>query len=225
MAIPKKIEKKVYQEANSQCAFCDENNVESLQVHHMLPKANGGGDEFENLILVCASCHTKIHGGTINMTDVFIAKHKLAKKNKMYRQQKKDNSSSSISVGLNSGIITGTINFEASPKSSLKINPPLGSIGSDLEKRNYIKHLIDRYNDFQKSDSTKGKYKYMAIYTAVKKKFKTKWDMVPLELFPDLVSYLQLRIDNTIVGKINKSRGKKSYSSFEEYLSKMYRKQ
>lgn len=53
--IPKKVEKLVYQEANSCCAFCGERNVAALEIHHINPRADGGGNEPENLLLVCGN--------------------------------------------------------------------------------------------------------------------------------------------------------------------------
>jgi hypothetical protein len=59
------------------------------------------------------------------------------------------------------------------------------------------------------------------IYSAIKTQFKAKWDFLPVERFWDLITFLQNRIDKTIVGKGRKSRGDKSYESFEEYKAKM----
>ena len=33
----------------------------SLQVHHIIEVANGGTDETQNLMLLCAECHAEIH--------------------------------------------------------------------------------------------------------------------------------------------------------------------
>ena len=38
----------------------------SLQVHHIKTKASGGNDVAENLICLCAICHTKAHAGQID---------------------------------------------------------------------------------------------------------------------------------------------------------------
>ena len=35
--------------------------TEAEQVHHVKPLAEGGGNEYENLMSLCASCHSKIH--------------------------------------------------------------------------------------------------------------------------------------------------------------------
>lgn len=39
-------------------AFGDQIN---LQVHHIVPVSDGGTDDRSNLILLCSSCHTRVH--------------------------------------------------------------------------------------------------------------------------------------------------------------------
>ena len=53
---------------------------------------------------------------------------------------------------------------------------------------------------------------------AVKREFGCKWDEVPKNRFQELVSLLQRRIDNTILGRIKKKQGTNRYHSFEEHL-------
>jgi 5-methylcytosine-specific restriction endonuclease McrA len=73
--LSKTLEKRVFQEASSKCAFCPEAEVVSLQIHHIdgAPSNNA----FENLILVCASCHTKITSSIISEEAVRLKKRQL----------------------------------------------------------------------------------------------------------------------------------------------------
>lgn len=48
----------------NQCAICG--NKDFLEVHHLTPKAGGGTDDYDNLILLCACCHATIHHRTYN---------------------------------------------------------------------------------------------------------------------------------------------------------------
>lgn len=32
-----------------------------LEIHHVLPRVRGGGDQFDNLVLLCGSCHRVAH--------------------------------------------------------------------------------------------------------------------------------------------------------------------
>lgn len=46
----------------SRCQFCGGYfPAGELTLHHNLPKAAGGGNNIENLRLVCSECHTKHH--------------------------------------------------------------------------------------------------------------------------------------------------------------------
>ncbi|HBC2126719.1 TPA: HNH endonuclease, partial [Vibrio cholerae] len=66
----------------------------------------------------------------------------------------------------------------------------------------------------------KSNMKYPVFYNALKRKFGAKWDMVPIDRFLELSTYIQDRIEKTVLGKKLKAQGKKSYSTFEEYLAK-----
>lgn len=45
------------------CAITGEpfSNTSETHCHHILPKDNGGGDEYQNLVLVCETVHILIH--------------------------------------------------------------------------------------------------------------------------------------------------------------------
>ncbi|NBQ69019.1 MAG: HNH endonuclease [Nitrosomonadaceae bacterium] len=45
------------------CERCQYDNVNVLQGHHIVEKANGGTDDIENLLLLCPNCHYTIHLG------------------------------------------------------------------------------------------------------------------------------------------------------------------
>jgi hypothetical protein len=82
--------------------------------------------------------------------------------------------------------------------------PPESPIATDVMRRNYIKHLVNRYNEFAMRDRSKGKFAYGFIYAAVNREFSAKWDMIPLIRFSDVCMYLQGRIDRPIIGKVRK---------------------
>lgn len=104
-------------------------------------------------------------------------------------------------------------------KKSVQILPPEGSLASELSKRNYIKHLIDRYNEFA-SQQRGRKFSYAAIYGEITKRFGAKWDLVPIHLFEDLASFLQSRIDRTMRGRVNRGKGIRNYSTYGEFRQK-----
>lgn len=56
----------------SYCVACGSNN--NLENHHIVPRAEGGGDEKENLITLCHACHDKIHGMLRKPTGLLVRK-------------------------------------------------------------------------------------------------------------------------------------------------------
>lgn len=104
-------------------------------------------------------------------------------------------------------------------KASLKVLPAQGSLGSDVVRRNYVKHLIDRYNEFARKQPGRTEFTYAAIYGIIKRRFRAEWERIPLARFPDLVNLLYDRIDRTKLGRINRGKGIKNYSSFDEYMA------
>lgn len=103
------------------------------------------------------------------------------------------------------------------------IAAPEGSIGSDLLRRNYAKHLIDRYNHFAPRQPNRSAFAFPAVYSLIQSRYGVKkWELVPLQHFEELCGELRRRIDKTWLGCVNAGKGKKSYSSLEEYRVKYY---
>ncbi len=126
-----------------------------------------------------------------------------------------------VMVASPGGIQAQQLVIKTSKRRAPNILPTQGAIGHNLAKRNYSLHLIERYNDFQKWDSSKsGKGKYIVIHRAIKTEFGAKWDLVPESQFPRLVNYLQGRILNSKLGRIKNSRGEKCFSTWDEWLQK-----
>lgn len=222
-AIPAKVQKLVYQEASSCCAFCDEADIHCLEIHHIIPRAEGGTDNAENLILVCGSCHSLITYGQIAKEEIMETKRAIQERARRHAHSNPASSVVNVTETVNTGIIANTVNIKTPRKSRPKMQPPVGSIASDLIKRNYIKYLIDRYNEFKSADINVVNFKYSIIYGAVQREFKCKWDFVPLHRFEELAAYLQGRVDKTILGKVRKSRGQRNYEAWVEYLEKQRR--
>lgn len=116
-------------------------------------------------------------------------------------------------------IIGNIITIKTDKKFNIKKGPIQDTIGSNTYMKNYVKHLIDRYHEFKKANTEAGKMKYSLIYNAIKRDIGFKWDETPCERFEDLCTYLQKRIDDTILGRIQKRKGIKNYSTYKEYFS------
>lgn len=54
---------KLLNERGSYCEICKYDNINVLQVHHIIERSNGGNDEPKNLLLLCPNCHYTIHYG------------------------------------------------------------------------------------------------------------------------------------------------------------------
>lgn len=52
--------KKVYRRDGFRCALCD--STRYLQIHHAVPRGEGGSNNMQNLITLCADCHALAHG-------------------------------------------------------------------------------------------------------------------------------------------------------------------
>ncbi len=188
---------------------------------------------FENLILMCAR-HSKVIDSeprryTVEMLERFKAAHERPSSNDLSPADGRK-----IDVLLNayrdtyinaSQVIIERLKAEKVifPKAKAPvIAPPEGSIGENLAMRNYGWHLIERYNDFaSKQPNRKTKFSFAAIHSYIWKRYKVgKWELVPVKKFEDLCEVLQKRIDRTRLGRINKSKQIKNYSSFDEYQSK-----
>lgn len=58
----------VYRRDGWRCALCDETRY--LQVHHVIPRGQGGSDHMMNLITLCSNCHAVAHGTQLRDCDV-----------------------------------------------------------------------------------------------------------------------------------------------------------
>lgn len=124
-----------------------------------------------------------------------------------------------FSGGSNYGYIANKIEVK-NQKKQIRIEAPSGTIASSAIHRNYTKYLIDRYHEFKKADVGKANMNFTIFYDAIKREFGAKWDHIQLSRFELVVTYIQQRIERTVLGKNNKANGKKLYSTFTEYCAK-----
>lgn len=219
IAIPARNKKKVIQEAGGVCAFCGEKDVATLEFHHIHGRDIIDPHNPDNLIYVCKNCHGKITAGTISTSDVVLQKRILKYNGNPNLAGNQSSNIINVSNSMNTGTIANVIHFHSRKKSSSKIEFPVGSIGANLQYRNYLKRLIDRYHEFAKSEKGKD-YKYPVFYQALTRKFGAKWDMIPAHRFDEVCLYVKGRIGLTVLGKSRKSKGQKNCSSYSDYLDK-----
>ena len=74
--IPYKVKSKLQKEADSECPFLSNQDIECFEVHHI--DENPENNDFENLLFLCANCHTKITKRDISIQEVKRIKSGLA---------------------------------------------------------------------------------------------------------------------------------------------------
>lgn len=220
ISVPAKTKSLLQKEINSQCPFCESEDVDHFQIHHI--DENPNNNDFSNLLMVCPLCHSKITKRDISKDEVEKIKKTLLEKKGIIKKTPPINKIK-ISGSVSKSIIANNITAQQivyKGKSKPKTIPHPDSIEADLIMKNYIKHLIDRYQEFIKDDTYKGEKRFAQIWRAIKKEFGTDAYKVPIIKFPNLVLYLHKRILDTRIGRNNNSRGQKLFSSFEEYKEK-----
>ena len=227
MAFSESLKKKIRERAHFRCCIC---HTVDVDIHHIVPQADGGENTEDNAAPLCPNCHGK-YGANPKKRKIIreMRDHwykRCAEPPMTTSKVEKSHNSTETNVidfpGTNKGIVANTINKVEikTHNKTIRINPPEGSIASSSAHKRYVKHLIDRYHAFKKSDVGHEGMKYPILYGSIKRKFGAKWELIPIERFDRLSEYLQQRIDGTILGKTRKSRGQKNYSAFSEYRDK-----
>lgn len=213
--IPQKTKALLQQEINSNCPICNDRNVDHFEIHHI--DENPQNNAFENLLMLCPICHSKITKKDLEYDDIKSIKEYLKVKSKLLQNENKSNVIN-ITGPIKGSTIANSISAQTIiiKGSKPKIELADGAIGKTPLLKNYIKHLIDRYNEFKEYEVGKGKLNYPAIYAAIKKEFKASVFQISDNRFDDVALYLQKRIDNTKLGRMNGGKGIKNYSLFDE---------
>jgi len=60
-SIPPRLRRKALQRARHRCQAEGCNHTQFLEIHHRVPVASCGGSGTENLVVLCAHCHRKLH--------------------------------------------------------------------------------------------------------------------------------------------------------------------
>lgn len=107
------------------------------------------------------------------------------------------------------------------PKRAKSVKPefPEGALGRNLSKKNYVSYLIKRYGEWKQFelDRKNEKFNWASFNKSIMNRYKASGiNYIDIRHFDDLVDYLQKRIDGTIMGKAQKAKGLKNYSTFQE---------
>jgi hypothetical protein len=122
---------------------------------------------------------------------------------------------------IHGGVQTTINQIHRGRRSSRPTEYPLGSIGRNLMKRNYVRYLVERYHRFHEADSKLGigpaRFSYAVIFKNIERKFKAPTYFIPESRFNELVEDLQRRINRTVLARSNQKRGIRNYASPEEF--------
>lgn len=194
--------------------------------------------EFANLILLCRnhhkviddqpelytadvlqemkSIHEAVAGRLEQKADAVYAKLLL----NALAQVEITNNSGNVAINSPGAVQAQTITFKTTQK-KISVAPPDGTIGADAERSRYVDHLIKRYNEFASKDySRQTKFSFGAISKNVESEFGGPWRLLPVEIFDNVCSYLQGRISRTRVAKLNASKGRRAFSTYEDFRAK-----
>lgn len=128
-----------------------------------------------------------------------------------------NNNSGNVVVDSPGAIVGRTVNVKTSRR-TVHIHPAAGTVGADPDASRYVQHLISRYNEFASKEPTRAsRFSYGAISRNIEQRFGSQWKLLPMADFADLCAYLQGRIDKTRTARLNASKGRPSYSNFDEY--------
>jgi hypothetical protein len=222
--IPRQIEKELYQEANSQCMACGLDEVCVLTVHHIIPYSKNPLHNPENMLVLCANCHAKADRGEISREELYDYKRRV--RTNIIKFPKPNFSKNTISVVGNenvtaAGNIHVNIKMTKGKNSSRPIIIP-GTVAEDTRMYGYLTYLVKRYNKLKewecKEDNMKMNYAFIRV--AYEREMKYSIKDTPRDIFDIAVEYLQKRISNTKLGRIEKNRGQELFSTFETFDQK-----
>lgn len=223
--IPQKAKKRaeLQMECGSVCPFCPSTAVGEFEIHHI--DEDHSNNEMDNLILLCPTCHAKVTKCEISMADVRYRKLELKFKHLETMTKEKEEKSVRVKGNRNTTVVgnNNVTNIHQPTKTKIKKVYRPGSIGENVHMVGYVGHLIDRYKVFKKIEcDQKGiKMNYAAFSAKLKKEFKVgvsnTYKDIPAERFEEVIAYIQKRIGGTMQGRINKSKGYKLFSTYEEY--------
>lgn len=205
---------------------------------HDPAQSEDGRRSFDNLMLLCHAHHVLIDSDvqTYPVDDLEEIKaiheremggpecqaHAEAAKAilRAFKQTVIVNNSGNIAVDSPGAVQGHNVTIKTS-RHPISVAPPPGAIGNDVNMARYVEHLIRRYNKFASAEpNRKTKFNHGAISKNLSDKFGSKWQFVETARFEDLVKYLQGRIQRTRQARINKGKGHKAFSTYEEYLAK-----
>ena len=213
-AIPKRVEKQLYQEVGSRCPLCGEDDIAMLTIHHIDGYAKFRTHDPDEMVVLCRNCHAKADAGEIPREKLYAAK--CAPRIIKFPGLPSVNQHV---VGDGNIVAAGNVAIRISGREKRALAPRIaGTVCDDPRKVGYLQYLAKRYNQFREwglhgSEPMKHGFIHSAYHRDMKYAIKT----TPLELFDAGATFLQNRIANTKLGRILNNRGNPLFSRFDDF--------
>jgi hypothetical protein len=223
----KAVEHQVREQCGQACAnpTCREWSTATHQLHHI--DGNRANSVRENLILLCASCHTRQIAGIISESDVRLWK-RMAESQAL--PPPKGQLGASTIMRDNYGVAAQTVNVatlnvrrERQSSGRRQITP--GLIEADPDMRAYATYLVKKYIDWRKKGQRiDGRsFSPASAHGILAEGFGSESALlIPQERFHKWVIQAQRKIDRTTFGRINSKRGVRNYHTWEEQLAQRH---
>lgn len=219
----KSLEHQIREESGQACVnpTCREWSTPTHELHHI--DGDRGNTVKENLVLLCANCHSKEQVGVVCEADVRLWK-RMAEAGAL-PPPKGTPPAPAPFIANNFGVAGNTINIERVTLPKIRngrreITP--GLIEADPDMRTYADYLVKRYIDWRKKGMRIDKRPFSAGSThgILGEGFGSPSSvfLIPQSRFDDWVGQAQCKIDRTVWGQINKRKGSRNYHSWEEHL-------
>lgn len=225
-AIPRKLEKTLYQEVNSRCPCCGETDVQTLTIHHIIKYADLSQHFQENMIVLCANCHRRADNQEITPDRLYELRKQLKKAPLEARSPAEavaapTKVTGTVAAGRDVNI-RGNLILKTTRAARLEHAPRAGTVAEDPFMVGYLDHLVKRFNECKEREleNTNTAMNYAIIRKNYEHEIGFPVRHTPIELFERAAGYLKRRIDNTLEGRMNRSRDTKNYSGFQEWKTK-----
>lgn len=221
----KSLEHQIREECGQACANpnCREWSTATHELHHI--DQDRSNSVRSNLILLCASCHSKQIAGVISEADVRLWK-RMAEAGAL-PPPKGSLPSAGTTIQNNYGVAGTTVNIDqlnmrsASSKKRREVTP--GLIEADADMRTYANYLVARYIDWRKKGQGIDKRRFApgSAHGILAEGFGSPSSvlLIPQARFFDWVASAQAKIDRTAWGRNNKVHKGRNYHTWEEHLA------
>lgn len=226
-SVPKAVEHQVREQCGQACANpeCRKWNTATHELHHI--DGDRSRSVLENIILLCANCHSEEQQGVISPAQIIMWK-RMAEFGYLGPQAGL-RPRTPTAMRDNHGIVADQVhvdNFTLNQKKERSGKAPTmpGTVGADADMRDYSNYLSKQYIDWRKKGIEKGidsrRFTAASAQGILCEGFGAQSaHMVAQGRFFAWVAQAQRKINATVWGKMNRHR---NYHTWEEHLKERH---